>query len=212
MEKTKDHRRIIVNIVCSVAALSAIFVTAYAQQTSQKGSRNDFVVSSKRSITAPSAGSKVTLQLTFDTGAVFRVTQFEGALIRIERNGTTIGLIANIDTNHGNEVKADIYRGLPSGARDLSIKGRRPDISSFDIGREISDLPIADFGVKVAVLGIAYEVRSTGEGEEISQVRLFGIPGELADSECCVTCSGIRVCGCSVEAPCGGCCVGSCCG
>src|SRR6185295_5288702 len=39
-----------------------------------------------------------------------------------------------------------------------------------------------------------------------------GLVGQTGQGgECCVTCSGITVCGCAVEAPCGSCCVGPCC-
>jgi len=214
MERTKIGWRLIVNLVSSVVAISAVFVTVYAQQGSQTASRDDFVVSSKRSITGSSTGSvgsKVTLQLTFDNGMVFQVTQLEGELIRVERNNSRIGIVAHIDDN-GNQVRADVFKGPPEGAREISIKGRIPDISSLEIGRVASNFPITELGLTVAVLRIEYAASLPNDAEEHSRFHLFSGPGQIGgNGECCVICDGVRVCGCQVEAPCGSCCTGTCC-
>ena len=226
MKETKenqDRRRaavIVTGFVLLVLLVSsALLATVYAQSISQKNPVDAVGVTSKQLGTVPSTGSsrsKVTLQLTFDTGAVFRVTQFEGSLIRVERNGSTIGMIPHIDNGHGNQVTATLFEGFPLDVRDVSLLERIAKTSSFEIGREGLDLTTGGLGVKVAVIGIAYEVRTTGEGKKNSQLRLLSGPGGIDDGgggpECCVTCSGATVCGCSVEAPCGNCCVGLCCG
>jgi hypothetical protein len=218
MIEIKQRWRIVSSVAFSGFAFIALLATVYAQQVSQKNSADDIVVQSKQLGAVPSSassGSKVTLRLTFDAGkdteVVFKVTQFEGSIIRVERNGSTVGIVPHIDTERGNQVTAKILKLVPVDARDISVGERIAEISSFEIGREASDLPIADFGVRVEVIGIAFEIRPPNERKKISQVHLLDEGGGIEGGRCCVTCSGIQVCGCAVEGPCGSCCTGSCC-
>lgn len=195
-------------ITFSAAVLSAVLPTGlltkiYAQEPTLSSAKG-IVTHSERARSTPESGSKVTLKLTFDNGAVFKVTQFEGAMIRIVRNNTTILLAAHIDTDRWNQVSAKIYKVLPVAAKDLSQGESIAEMSSFDISREASELPDGDLGVKVEVLDIAYAVGNIDESKRTSRVHLL-------NKECCVTCSGITVCGAAVEADCGSCCVGSAC-
>ena len=197
----------------SFIGASALLLTVYAETEPQKNVADDpITLTNKKSGTVHSPGSRVSLRLTFDTGAVFTVTQFEGAPIRIERNGSTISMVPHVDTINGNQVRVDIFKGLSMSPKDVSIKNRIPDISAFEVGIEPSALPISDLGsrVEIAVVGIAYEVRVPSEDKEISRFRpLFDPPGRI--DECCLRCSEITVCGCAVEGACGSCCSGSCC-
>jgi hypothetical protein len=212
MNETKNRWAAAGMITFSAAVLSGLLATGllatiYAQEsTSQFKSGQGLVVYSKSVRTVPESGSKVTLRLIFDNGAVFRVTQFEGAMIRIIRNGTTIGLAAHIDVDHWNQVSAKVFNVVPVAMKDVDRGESITEMGSFDIGREASELPNGDLGVKVEVLGIAYEVGNTDENKKTSRVHLLNREGE-----CCVTCSGITVCGGAVDAPCGSCCVGSFC-
>lgn len=218
MKKNQDRRRaagiIAGPISLALVVSSALLMTVYAQSVSQQDPVAAVGIASKQLGTVPSSGSsrsKVTLQVTFEDGAVFKVTQYEGSLIRVERNGSRIGIIPHIDTEHGNQVTATILEGFPIEVRDISVLERIAKTSSFEIGRVASDLTRGGLGVKVAVIGIAYEDRTTNEGKKTSRLRLLNDFGRDGGPECCVTCSGNTICGCSVEAPCGNCCVGACC-
>lgn len=222
MKKTKksgdlSHAAVIVGGILSFALLvsSALFATVCAQVSSQTSSGP--IVLSKKLVTASSSHSsraKVTVQLTFDNGAVFTVTQFEGEMIRAETHGQTIGISTHIDSDRGNQVTADVFSGIPMDSRGLSIKNRRPDISLLDIGRRPLDLSVGTGSLKIELVGISYEVASRDERKSSARFRLLdgggaGIEGE--GPECCVTCSGNTACGCRVDATCGSCCVGGCC-
>lgn len=82
---------------------------------------------------------------------------------------------------------------------------------------------------RVELEGIKYTLGTSGQSTYIGNDWVFlaqsvhgslrkglnasyvGQVGQIGQGECCVTCSGITVCGCSVEAPCGSCCAGRCC-
>src|SRR6185295_3886151 len=88
----------------SFIGASALLLTVYAETEPQKNVADDpITLTNKKSGTVHSSGSRVSLRLTFDTGAVFTVTQFEGAPIRIERNGSTISMVPHVDTINGNQ-------------------------------------------------------------------------------------------------------------
>lgn len=204
------HTAVIIVGTMAIAAVvsSTVLLTIYAQ--SQKDSAEGLTVSlSRKSTMDPSSSpSKITLRLTFDNGAAFTVTQFEGLPIRVERNGSSFGIATHVDTSNGNQIKADMFRGVPMNSADVSIKDRRPDVSLFDIGREPSELPFSEFGVKVELVGISYGANARIEHHDTSRIHLMMAPG---GSECCLTCGTITVCGCAVEGPCGSCCSGQCC-
>jgi hypothetical protein len=222
MKETKENQgrrgAVIVTgfVWIAMLASSALLVKGYSQSASQKPSADPIGVNSKQLGIVSSSGpsrSKVTLELTFDTGAVFRVSQYEGSLIRVERNGSTVGMIPHVDTRNGNQVTATILEGAPLNMRDVSLLERIAKTGSIELGRESSDLATGGLRVKVAIVAIVYEVSNTGETTKNSRLRLQSDPGGLGDGpECCVTCDGIKVCGCAVDAPCGSCCVSTCCG
>lgn len=223
--KENQDRRHPVVIFASIVSLvflvaSALLVTAYAQSDSQAEPAGATIgVTSKQLGTDPStdsSASKVTLQLTFDNGAVFKATQFEGEMIRVERNGSTIEIVPHVDIEHGNQVTATVLKVVHVEPA-ITVEERITETSSIEISREASDLPIGDLGAKIAVIRIAYEPRPPNDRKKISRLRLpngeggGGVGFAMGGQHCCVTCAGITMCACAVEAPCGSCCAGSCC-
>lgn len=205
---TSKFRLITTGTIAFFALLLAGLVsTIYAQkERTQTDSPADPVVYGKRLGTVPSSGSKVTLRLTFDNGAVFTVTQFEGAMIKIKRNGSTIAIVARINTEQWN-VSAKILKVVSVEARGESLGESISEMGKVDIGREASELPNGEMGVKVELIGIVYEVKVAEGRNENSRFRPLGGAGE----ECCLTCGNITACGGYVVGPCGACCVGSSC-
>jgi len=220
MDNTKNRWSAVGRVSFSALTLFALLTvallaTVYAKQVAQKHSADDLVIQSKQVGVVPASGAsgaKVTLRLTFDAGKdtelVFKVTQFEGSVIRVERNGSTIGIVPHVNTERGNQVTAKIVKLDPFDPRDIPVGERITEINSFEIGREASDLPIGDLGFRVEVMGIAFEVASPNEGKKISKFHLLN---DGAGGRCCIACSGTQVCGCAVEGPCAYCCAGSCC-
>lgn len=196
----------------SALALSSVFVVVYAQQLSQKNSAP--VVSSKHVGAVSSAGSsnsKVTLRLTFDNGAIFTVTQYEGEMIRVERDGSAFGIATHIDTGHSYQVTAKILKVLPVTAPVSIADEGTVEISSVELGRKALELPVGELGVTAEVISITYDLGTSRERKRTSRVHIYDDLIGGGDPQCCLTCSGVTVCGCRVSGDCGSCCVGTCC-
>jgi len=102
MNKTKNRWSGVGKAAFSVLTLFALMAVAlsgivYAQRISQKQSADNPVVYEEKFGTAAVSESKVKLRLTFDDGTVWTVTQFEGAMIKVKRNGITIGISPHVD-------------------------------------------------------------------------------------------------------------------
>ena len=209
MREVKD--RLITDGKIAFAALLVLVVlsTIYAERGRyQTSSARDSVKYSGRLRTVPTSGSKVTLRLTFDDGAVFVVTQLEGAAIRVERNGSTTGIIAHIDPEQKDRVAADVFKVVPIEVQGVLSGERIADLTSVGIGPEGVDITKGDLSFKVEVAGIGIAPRVIPS--KVSFLR-FRPQGGGGGGECCVTCNGVRVCGCAVEAACGSCCCSPCC-
>lgn len=206
MNKTTDRWSTASRGVFSTLALLAVLsATVYAQHVTQKASSDSPVVYSGRANTPPVSGSKVTLKLSFSNGAVFTVTQFEGAGIRVTANGSTTVISTHLDAEHLNEIRATIFRVFSVEKRGTILGEGVSEIGSLNI-KEGSDL--TEYGLECKVEIVRIVIESTvpeGGGVKLSRVHI------MSQEECCLTCSGYTVCGCAVSGPCGSCCCGWCC-
>src|ERR1700754_3903025 len=75
-----------------VSLFTALSAQEALEKSQDKSPATPQVPFSKQAQTRPISNSKITLKLTFD-GTRFDVTQHEGAIIRIERNGNVYGLV-----------------------------------------------------------------------------------------------------------------------
>jgi|GEM_PF-6432784 len=207
MNQTRNQWNVAGSVAFSALTLFALFAVAlsaitYAKQESQKQSADNSVVDSGRVGTV--SGSKVRLKLTFDNGAVFKVTQFEGAPIRVTRNGSTVVIATHLDSENLNRVHAKIYKVFPVG---VQLGEGMAEVGSLDIGKTASEFNEGDLACKIEVVQIVVDMKTTEDRNEFSRVHLMG----GGTGQCCLTCDGITVCGCGVDGSCGSCCVGSCC-
>lgn len=180
--------------------------TVYAQHVTQKASSDSPVVYSGRANTPPVSGSKVTLKLSFSNGAVFTVTQFEGAGIRVTANGSTTLISTHLDKEHLNEIRATIRKVFSVENKGTVLGEGVSEMGSLNIG-EGSDL--TEYGLECKVEIVRIVIESTvpdGEATKLSRVHIM-----MNQEECCLTCSGVTICGCAVTGPCGSCCSGWCC-
>jgi len=58
---------------------------------------------------------------------------------------------------------------------------------------------------------LAEEIQNVSVTANTHQASVRSDPPGQGDAVCCVSCNDLRVCGCAIETPCGGCCAGSCC-
>lgn len=96
----------------------------------------------KRSIISPISESRFTLRLTFDNGEVFEATQIEGEMIRIEKDGDTLG-ITPYRAAENSELKAKVFKVFPvrrfgsvvgEGVEELEEIGLEMRLSRVDSG------------------------------------------------------------------------------
>lgn len=201
MKKRDNHLTNIGKICFSGFLIFNLFTALSAQEilekSPDKSSPAPRVPNSKQAKTPPISKSQIRLKITFD-GEPFEVTQYEGATIRIERNGSTFGLIPYL---YGEQVRIKLVK--------MSVITDGKDI----IGEAISDL--ADYEVSAeAPIVNGMELGATIELLRINRVYITGqiskrfVP--LMVEECCVTCAGTTVCACGVFTNCGNCCVRGC--
>lgn len=194
---------------CSILVLSGLLVTLYAQDDRSQTNPAADSISSRGSVGTVSASkSKVTLKLAFDNGSVFKVTQFMDRVIRVERNGSAVAIVAHMDTRRIDQVVARIYKLLPEEAGGEPLGESIGELRLSSIGNDSAEASPSNLGFRLQVIRLSLE--SDVEGTiKLSSFRPFDGGGECT---CCVTCNGIRVCGCAVEGDCGSCCCGTCCG
>jgi hypothetical protein len=150
--------------------------------------------------------SKVTLRFTFDNGVWFEVTQLEGETISLEKDGAKIGFVASVGED-GVSLTAYDMLGVKDQERNLSEGNSL--LSKFKVSRKAPQSLWPSLGLKIELLNIVKDWKSEGLVNHSPPYKTSSLdPGGL----CCVTCSGIKMCACSVTAPCGECCVGVCCG
>jgi hypothetical protein len=201
MKKQNNHLTNICKIFFCGFLIFNLFTTLCAQEilerSSDKPSPAPRVPNSKQAKTSPVSKSKITLKITFD-GEPFVVTQYEGATIRIERNGSTFGLIPYLD---GDQVRIKAVK--------MSVITDGKDI----IGEAISDLAYYEVSTEASVvngteLGATIELLYVKRAHMTGQINDRFVP--LLVEECCITCGGTTMCACAVGSNCGSCCVRGC--
>lgn len=204
MNKTTDRWSTASRGVFSALALFFVLsATVYAQHVTQKASSDSPVVYSGRVNTPLVSDARVTMKLTFSNGAVFTVTQFEGADIRVTGNGATTIISPRLETDQSNGIRTTILR-VSSGENNAApLREHVSEIASLSINEE-ADLTRYGLECKVEVVRIVIEGES--DRTKLSRVHIMSSP-----AECCLTCSGYTVCGCAVSGSCGSCCSGWCC-
>lgn len=193
-------------IAFAVLLVLGVLPTIYAERGGLQNAQQSIPFSGRLK-TVPTSESRVKLRITFNDGAVFVVTQLEGATIRVERNGDTVGIIAHIDPEQKDRVTAEVFKVVPIEANGVRLGERIADLTSLNIDQGAVDVTKGDLSFKVEVAGIGTSARTLPS--KISFVRFH--PEGSGEGGCCVTCHGWRVCGCNVEADCGSCCCYPCC-
>jgi hypothetical protein len=166
--------------------------------------------------------SKVTMKFTQDNGKVAIVTQLVGKPIRIERNGSAIAIVPQLEKSDTDQVTAKIFKMLPGGDAGKAQLGeaigelRLPGPNKGSADRRAADGGTADgslsnIGVKAEVIWISHEtdVEESPQIESVSFSPFRSFQG--GGGVCCVTCGDTTYCGCAVSMDCGSCCVGVCC-
>jgi len=206
MTQAKSRLSIAGTVVLSTLVLGALFATLHAEPQPEGQESVQSGVSVK---TVGSTKSKVTLKLTFDNGAVFTVTQLVGKPIKVEHDGSAFAIVAELDNDGtANQVKIKIFKMLSTEGSGNSLGEAIGEMRFLGVGKHAEELVQSNLGFRVHLIKLSLET-DVEKNIELSSIRLMD-GGE--ECSCCVTCSGVRVCGCAVDAGCGSCCCGVCCG
>jgi len=150
--------------------------------------------------TVPVSHTKIALEIQLPGGGLVRAHVFEGGMLRlsIEETGETYGITPVIE---GESVYRIALFSITSTAGGEKIK----IIESFVLNEnELAAAPAR----KDWILGVTV----TGSSTPLEPIFKSGHQAlRSGDGICCVTCNGIKTCGCAVEHDCGSCCVEECC-
>ena len=194
----------LLTIIWSGFLILGLFVGLCAQERTPANPLTDTQVPlSKQARTMPVSKSKITLKLTFD-GEPFEVTQYEGATIRIERNGSTFGLAAYLE---GDSVKIKAFKMFTIKNGEEIIGEGVTELADSEVSVRLSKIINDDIGATIELLTVKKQ-EQTKENTDPNSPRSQSYP--MFGDTCCVTCNGTRVCGCGVTTSCGSCCVDVC--
>lgn len=155
----------------------------------------------------PTSDNFVELRIQLASGGLFQVSQRNGGMIRIEKDGTTVGLTPIVVDKSRGIVSVVICEIIP--LRNISnlvgesiIQGE-----SFTLDKASPKSGIGKLAISVELEAINTPLKNDKSESRLKAVSL--LPGP--DGTCCVTCNGTKVCACAVTSSCGGCCLGDCC-
>jgi hypothetical protein len=195
-------RRYALGVLIVVGALVSIGWGQYGK-TSQRG----------RARTSPISDNMVTLKLTLSTGEVVTAVQREGGMVRIDKQGSIIGLTPKIRDKEDGTIDVAVFRISaikgPSGA----VVGEGMDLMErLEVRRSLPSKPTASdiLQLSIEVEGIQVGPSPQALDANRASTRKVGQYAPVGD-DCCVTCGGLTACACRVSQDCGSCCSGACC-
>jgi hypothetical protein len=172
-------------------------------KTSQRG----------RARTLSTSDSMVTLKLTLSTGELVTAVQREGGMVRIDKQGSTIGLTPKIRDKDNGTIDVAVFRISAIRGPSGSVVGEGMDLlqrlelrTSVPSKLTTSEIP----QVTIEVEGI--EVGPEPQAVDASRAATKSVSQFAPIGGCLVTCSGsLTVSACRVSQDCGSCCSGACC-
>jgi len=134
----------------------------------------------------------IRVRITLSNGLQFTASQHEGGFIGFEtdRQKTAITLREYNEAGVMAEVKSVNEKG---SFNDSIIVNETAPASATSARSHLS----------VYIQAIQLISNTTAEASHAFR--------DVGSDNCCITCQGVRVCGCAVEAPCGSCCSPPCC-
>jgi hypothetical protein len=148
----------------------------------------------------------VTLKIYNSHGTGFTVTQPEGEafLLSAEFFEVTVTLLRS-----GRDIGINLHQSLARSSMQTSkmdkIIAPAASITKLAQLNERFSLPSMRLNLEVV------SVDKVQAPNYCSFAKIPSVGKTAVKNQCCVTCNGIRVCGCAVVASCGSCCVGVCC-
>lgn len=154
----------------------------------------------------------VTLELSLPDRQPIQVTVADGQLATLEHSEFAVGLVPRVSELTVDDVDIDVVElqagaGRPAGRLHERIRGRRGFSSFTAAAGKALEVRVVAIGEQPAAASCTKLPSSVGGASSVSgsgpndSKRLMPVGGG-----CCLTCDGIRTCGCAVSTACGYCC------
>lgn len=140
----------------------------------------------------------VTLRLTNPKGGWIKATETEGGLAVLQRDSTVLTLSPRIVSDQRVIVALRLVSSTCEGTK------------VFEDSIQIDNRIVTSAPKELIRAGLPFDF--TVEAIAVASVHSSATANDLKDGSCCVVCEDVRTCACAVEATCGSCCTGSCCG
>lgn len=159
----------------------------------------------EQAATVPSSDRLITFKLTLDNRAPVEVTQLEGGMIRIEKEGSWIlGLTPYVRDSSTDEIAVKIFQISVITKENVAVGEGIVELQTLRPYKEEDKLLSSfTYGDSHFIIQLADKKKTLKSDIRPQLVEYYG--------NCCVTCDGVRICGCSVNASCGACCAPPCC-
>lgn len=142
-------------------------------------------------------------ELTLADGRTIRLAAQEGGIARVKMaDGQTFGLVPVARGDQQERVEFRLFSVAKAKNAGVSLRF----LESFSVEDGGDYFPNAWEGSLIKISKVTVRKAGAGPDEVVSTT-----PDGPQDLGCCVTCSGTRACGCSVEMDCGDCCIRPCC-
>jgi hypothetical protein len=191
--------------------LTAASIIAVLGLTAFSPAQEKSVPRSKQAITVPISDNVITLNITLNDGTPIQAGELEGGLIRIERDGRVFGLVPRIIDRERSVIGIDIFRITRIKRGDVTVGESIEQIETIDTNPSNARPTNVESQMSIQLKSI--KKRNLSMKEHKAQGSGTISPQNEPDptERCCVTCGGLKVCGCAVVMSCGSCCCGTCC-
>jgi hypothetical protein len=158
--------------------------------------------------TIPNSNTVITLLFTLESGDTIKATQYDGGLIRMEKGETIYGFTPYLKDRESGEIAVRVFRIARVKKGGVLVGERMAEIDDLRLDGRYTRFADAELPFGIELL----QVRRDDRAKETAAAQTHTIPeGGDWGEQCCVTCNGVRSCGCAIVTSCGDCCIGRCC-
>jgi len=200
---------LVITPLVAVFGLISMRTSAQDENNLQKQEDGSIAVAKyEQAKTIPISDRLITLDLTLDNHSPFEVTQLEGGLIRVEKEGAwTVGFTPYIRDANTGEIAVKVFQIYTIQRDNVAVGEGIVELQTLHAGNETNNHK-ENFTFGDSLFSIQIAAKENRFKPDKSKIY---IQSQEGSGSCCVTCDGIRICGCSVVASCGSCCYPSCC-
>jgi hypothetical protein len=200
-QPTQSVRILKVGATAAVIMSLLITLVLYAgEKLSQKATADSSVPYSQQATTTQISNTKITLRLHFDSGGFADAMQFEGGMIRLEQNGSVLGITPYLEAD---EVKVKVFKVFPLKNPVGLVAEGLAELNEVMVSKEPTRISNERWGLAIEVVNVEKEMT---DGVKNAYLSIQFPKPSPQGGQCCITCPpDPRVCASAVHAPCADC-------